>query len=375
MDKIYFNTTEDIRKPSRHLSLEERGMIQALSQQNYSLRKIAAVIGCAHTTIMYELRRGTPEAKSNRGRKHQYAAKRGQKAYNEHRKNSRRPYKIDREDCEPFIQWMAEKIRKQHWSIDVCVGYAKLHKLFALGQIPCTKTLYNMLWQGKLPITLTLFEVPKVLGRKRHRKWVRKNKRIKGRSIEERPAIVVERKEFGHWEVDTVVGRRKGREAVIFTAVEKLTSTCIAIRISNRTSAGVESAMIQLADWYGEKQFCEIFKTMTADNGSEFETFSKFESLGTKIYFAHPYSSWERPQNERQNGMIRDYIPKGTSIERFSDDDILNIADELNQRPRRSLSYHAPIEIFEDILDGIYAIRKNLIRSVQFELAIYDRIL
>ncbi len=214
-----------------------------------------------------------------------------------------------------------------------------------------------MLWHGRLPITL--FDVPKVLSRKRHRKWIRKNKRIKGRSIEERPGIVAERKEFVHWEVDTVVGRRKVREAVIFTAVEKLTSTYIAIRISGRTSVGVESAMNQLADWCGEKYFCKVFKTMTADNGPEFETFSKFESLGTKIYFAHPYSSWERPQNERQNGMLRDYIPKGTSIERFSDDDILNIADELNQRPRRSLGYHAPIELFDDILDGIYAIGKN----------------
>lgn len=108
MDQTYFNTTEDIRKPSRHLSLEERSMIQALKLQGYSLRKIAAVIGFAHTTIMYELRRGTPEAKSNQGRKPQYTAKRGQKAYNEHRRNSRRFYKIDRDNCEPFIQWMAD---------------------------------------------------------------------------------------------------------------------------------------------------------------------------------------------------------------------------------------------------------------------------
>ncbi len=77
MDQTYFNTIEEIRKPNRHLSLEERGMIQALKQQGYSLRKIAAVIGCAHTTIMYELRRGTPEPKSSRGRKPQYTAKRG----------------------------------------------------------------------------------------------------------------------------------------------------------------------------------------------------------------------------------------------------------------------------------------------------------
>lgn len=354
MDQTHFNTTEDIRKPSRHLSLEERGMIQALSQQGYSLRKIAAAIGCAHTTIMYELRRGTPEAKSNRGRKPQYTAKRGQKAYNDNRKNSRRPYKIDRDNCEPFIQWMAVKLREQHWSIDVCVGYARMHNLFAPEQIPCTKTLYNMLWQGKLPITL--FEVPKVLGRKQHRKWVRKNKRLRGRSIDERPSIVDERKEFGHWEVDTVVGHRKGREAVIFTAVEKVTGHCIAIRINGRTSVAVESAVTQMVDMFGARYFGRVFKTMTADNGPEFETLSKFEKLGTRVYFAHPYSSWERPQNERTNGLLRDFIPKGTSIEPYSEEDILNIADELNQRPRRILGYHSPTEMMDAILDEIYAI-------------------
>jgi transposase, IS30 family len=184
-----------------------------------------------------------------------------------------------------------------------------------------------MLWANKLP--LTLFEVPRALRHKRHRKWVRQNKRIKGRCIDERPAIVNDGTEIGHWEVDTVVGQRAGREAVIFTAVEKVTRNYIAIRIPGRTSSGVEAALAQLQDFYGIERFSQIFKTMTADNGPEFETLSKFESLGTKIYFTHPYSSWERPQNERHNGLLRDFIPKGMSMERFSEADILHIADEI----------------------------------------------
>lgn len=94
-----------------------------------------------------------------------------------------------------------------------------------------------MLWANKLP--LSLFEVPRALKHKHRRKWVRKNKRIKGRSIEERPAVVNEGTEIGHWEVDTVVGQRAGREAVVFTAVEKVTRNYIAIRIpdSSRVSA------------------------------------------------------------------------------------------------------------------------------------------
>ncbi len=354
MDQSHFNTVEDVRKSGRHLSLEERGMIQALHRQGLSLRRIAAEIGCAHTTVYYELRRGTPMRKSSRGRAPQYTAKRGHKAYIEHRRNSRKPCKIDSTNCEPFIQWMAEKLKKNRWSLDACVGYAKLHHLFQPEQIPCTKTLYNMLWVGKLP--LSLFDVPRALGRKRHRKWVRKNKRMKGRSIEERPAIVDEGSEIGHWEVDTVVGQREGREAVTFTAVEKVTRNYIAIRIAGRNSAGVEAAMAQLQEQYGIERFSQVFKTMTADNGPEFETFSKFESLGTKIYFTHPYSSWERPQNERHNGLLRDFIPKGMSIEHFTDEDILNMADELNQRPRRILGYHSPTELFDMFLDEVYSI-------------------
>jgi transposase, IS30 family len=144
------------------------------------------------------------------------------------------------------------------------------NQLFTPEQIPCTKTLYNMLWANKLP--LSLFEVPRALRHKRHRKWVRKNKRMKGRSIEERPAIVNDGTEIGHWEVDTVVGQRAGREAVVFTAVEKVTRNYIAIRIPGRTSAGVEAALAQLQELYGIERFSQIFKTMTADNGPEFET-------------------------------------------------------------------------------------------------------
>lgn len=81
-----------------------------------------------------------------------------------------------------------------------------------------------------------------------------------------------------------------------------------------------------------------------------------FESLGTKIYFAHPYSSWERPQNERHNGLLRDFIPKGMSIAHFTDEDVLNMADALNQCPRRILGYRSPTELFDTFLDKVYSI-------------------
>ena len=100
-----------------------------------------------------------------------------------------------------------------------------------------------------------------------------------------------------------------------------------------------EACMVQSAS------SAQIFKTMTADNGPAFENLSQFESLGTKMYFTHPYSSWERAQNERHNGLLRDFIPKGMSMERFSDEDVLNMADTLNQCPGRVLGYHTPSEL------------------------------
>ena len=105
---------------------------------------------------------------------------------------------------------------------------------------------------------------------------------------------------------------------------------------------------------YGGR-FSEVFKTITVDNGSEFSDFAQMEARGTQVYFAHPYTSWERPQNERHNGLFRAFVPKEVSIEQFSDEDVLTAADELNGRPRRKLGYRTPEELFEAFLDSVFA--------------------
>ena len=112
--------------------------------------------------------------------------------------------------------------------------------------------------------------------------------------------------------------------------------------------------MNELHDEYGE-HFSQIFKTITVDNGSEFADFAKVEKWGTKAFFAHPYTAWERPQNERHNGLFRAFVPKGASREQYTDEDILAAADELNGRPRRKLGYRTPEELFEAFLDAVYA--------------------
>lgn len=349
MDCPNYNTEEPERKAGQHLQREDRGAIQHLHRLGYSNRAIARELHCSPTTVGNELRRGTPSRKSSRGRAPGYSAKLGQAMYRSNRGRCHKPHKVTSRT--PFVRWVAQQVREHRWSLDACVGYARLQRLFKETEMVCTKTLYNELWAGQLP--LSLFEVPNALKRRRTKENNHINKRPKGRSIEERPAEVANRVVPGHWEADTVVGLRKGKEAVVLTLVERVTNHYIAIRISGRTSPAVQAAMLDLRAEFGER-FSSVFKTITTDNGPEFEDFAEVEQWGTKVFFAHPYSSWERPVNERHNGMLRAFLPKGASIEKYSAEQVLAFADEMNGHPRKRLGYQTPEELFGTFLDGIY---------------------
>lgn len=350
MDCQKYTTIMPERKRGQHLQREDRGAIQSLVRQGLSGRAIAKELNCSPTTISNELKRGTPPRKSNKGRAPGYSAKRGEAVYRANRTYSKKPHKIAQ--CSSFINWLTDKVRTEHWSLDACVGYARLHNLFPEDEMNCTHTLYNELWAGNLPISVT--EVPDALKRKqRKEKTTRENKKAYSKSIDERPEIAALRVEEGHWEGDTVVGKRDGKESVVFSLVEKVTEAYLAFRIPGKTADAVTAAMKNLKAEYGDK-FSQLFKTITVDNGSEFADFAQAEAWGSKVYFAHPYLSWERAQNERHNGLFRAFIPKGVSMEQFSDEDILMAADKLNGRPRRNLGYHTPEELFDNFLDRVY---------------------
>lgn len=347
MDKYYFTTNDEERKRGQHLRAEERGAIQHLKKLGYSNRAIAKELNCSPSTVGYELKRGMI-GYSGRGRKPCYSAKRGAKVYQSNRSHCKRPNKHFTDTA--FIHWMVEMVHLHKWSFDTCVGRAKLLNLFPPHTIPCTKTLYNLLWRGKLPITL--FALPEVLSRRAHGK-PRIPKRHNGKSIDERPVEVSQRTTFGHWESDTVVGRKKKGESAAFSIVERLTGYYLTIRIQGKTSDGIADAMQQLNNEFGE-HFSQVFRTITTDNGSEFADFANMESLGTGIYFAHPYSSWERPVNERSNRLLRRFLPKGVSMNNYTDEQILMFSDEINAMPRKRLGYRTPEELFEEQLDKIY---------------------
>ena len=130
------------------------------------------------------------------------------------------------------------------------------------------------------------------------------------------------REEIGQWEIDTVVGKRSGSESVVLTIVEKVTDFYIAMKITGKEPLSVMTTMKVLREGYGEK-FPTVFKTVAADNGTEFSERSNLEKYGVLVYFTHPYSSRERPQNERHNHIFRRFVPKGIAIGRYTAEQIL----------------------------------------------------
>ena len=349
MTNNYSTTNFTERKRGQHLGAEERGAIQYLKRLGYSNRAIARELNCSPSTIGYELKRGTTQY-SGKGRKPSYSAKRGATVYRKNRSRCNRNKTVDR--ASEFICWMVKQVKSKKWSFDTCVGVAKARNMFPNTKIPCTKTLYNMLWKNELP--LTLFDIPEALSR-RPRGIPRLFKRQNGKSIDLRPQEVLDRNTFGHWESDTVLGCKRKGEPAIFTIVERLTGYYLSIKIDGKTTDGVKTAMERLHNLYGE-HFSDIFRSITTDNGNEFSAFSSFEKYNTKIYFAHPYSAWERPVNERTNRLLRRFVPKGCSIVNFTDEQILQACDEINAMPRKRLGYSSPEELFEAQLDKIYRI-------------------
>ena len=245
-------------------------------------------------------------------------------------------------------------LKSKNWSVDACVGEATINQLFKPSQMVCTKTLYNYIDLGLLEIRNV--DLPMKLRRNTKPGRNRKNKRILGRSIEERSSTIDSREEFGHWEIDTVIGTKDKNDSVLLTLAERKTRHYIVRKIASKTSHAVLKKLANLKIYFGE-QFNHIFKSITSDNGQEFAELSKVEQeSNVKVYFTHPYASCERGTNERHNGLLRRFIPKGAAINGYSIDDIAFIEEWCNTLPRKILNYCTPEELFEDELDAVYAI-------------------
>ncbi len=164
---------------------------------------------------------------------------------------------------------------------------------------------------------------------------------IRGRvSIDERPAIVNAKQRIGDWEIDTIIG--KNHKGVLLTAVERKSKFTLIKKLANKKADRMANATVNLLGPYQKKVF-----TITSDNGKEFANHDRIaKELKTGFYFAHPYHAWERGLNENTNGLIRQYFPKKSSFDNITDDQVQMVMNRLNNRPRKTLGFATPIEMF-----------------------------
>jgi len=339
------NTTK--MQKGTHLTLDERKKIEDYKNNfGFSNRKIARRLNRAPQTIHTEVKDGTVDQKREQRQNGKvytyyykvYSAQAGQEAYEKARKNSGRKHKWV--ESTAFIDY-ADKVMLEHkWAPDVAVGNAKKNKLFPEKLIPSTTSLYNWIDKG---FTQTInLDLHLKTRRNNKTKKVRENKKILGELIEKRPDIVEAREEFGHWEIDTVIGQKSGDQALL-TLTERKTRYEVIIKIDGKSSEPVNQALSTLQAAAG-KNFPKLFKTITSDNGSEFAGISELLKDVVDVYFTHPYSSWERGTNENHNGMIRRFIPKGTKISEVPQSIIRRVQDWMNHLPRKILGYATPYE-------------------------------
>lgn len=330
------------RPKGHHLTAVERGQIAALHAEKKSNRDIAKVIGVCRQTVANELARGEIDQvkKVNGQRQYSriYSPEAAQAQYVENRRRCHRPLKLTQ--AADFIAYFTARFKEDGWSPDAVVGRAKHDKLYQPAEMVCTATLYSYIEAQLLEIkNIDLLEQT---SRRTKRNANTTHKRmLQGRSIDERPKRVESRREFGHFELDTIVGKRNGQESVIMTLIERKSRFQFMRLIDGRDADSVNYAMRGIIGEYGD-----IIKTITADNGSEFAELESVLNGVATVYYAHPYRSSERGTNEVHNKMVRRDFPKGQSLDTVSPAAVAKVEAKINQLPRRNQDYRTTEEVF-----------------------------
>lgn len=313
------------------LTSEERYMLSALRKQGLSQAAIARSIARSPSTISRELQRNSCPTDGH------YRPSKANRRARYRRSIARRNEQYSHAD----YQLIALFIRRE-WSPEQIVGRLRCEGIQPMSH----ESIYQYIWHDKAmggDLHTYLRQASKKR-RKRYQAYDSRGRLAGKRHISERPKEVEDRQTFGHWEIDTVVGR--GAKDCIVTLVERKTGYLLIGKLCDRTKQQLNQRMLALIAQHDEKHF----KTITADNGTEFHGYADIESASAaRFYFATPHHSWERGTNENTNGLIRQYIPKRTSMARLTQRDCDAIAQKLNARPRKRLGYRTPAECFGEI--------------------------
>jgi IS30 family transposase len=313
----------------RQLTDEDRIEIYAMKQAAKQQKNIAVKLAVHPSTISRELARNA----GLRG----YRPKQAQQKALQRRFNARKAVKMTPET----IEYIESKLAEQHSPEQI----AERMKLDPGWHSPAVshERIYQHIWQDKAGGGI-LYKHLRIGGTRQRRK--RRNSRdmrgtIPNRvGIENRPEIVERKIRIGDWEGDTVIG--KNHQGAMVTLVDRKSKLTLIGKVNRYTCEAVEQMIISLMEMLPRRNY-----TLTVDNGKEFASHkSVAETLQIKVYFADPYSAWQRGLNENTNGLIRRYVPKGSDVRLLADGQVQHIMDRLNNRPRKSLGYLTPNEVF-----------------------------
>ena len=311
----------------RQITSDERYLIATLRQWGFRPAQTATILGRHRSSITREIRRNATRAD---GAYRPFTASERTRG---RRSRSRRHSRFTP------AQWRCvyRCLRKQ-WSPEQIAGRLRRDGVWSISH----ETIYTHIWSDKARGG-SLFRDLRCatkLCRKRHGTYDSRGRLAGKRMIADRPAVIDQRTTVGHWEVDTVVGT--GAPDCVATLVERKTGFTMLGKLRNRTSRGMTQRLRRLI-----RRAPHTFKTMTADNGTEFHDYRAVErTTGLRFYFATPYHSWERGSNENLNGLLRQYLPKRTSLAGLTQRRCDALAWRLNSRPRKRLGYRTPAECF-----------------------------
>ena len=308
------------------ITSDERYRLSALRRQGYGNARIARALGRHRSTVWREVRRNA----------HVDGHYHVQKAIEHSR--ARRWRSRSHPRFKPQQLRLVWKLIRRCWSPEQVAGSLRNSRRLHISH----ETIYRHIWTDMKRGGHLHTYLRGAIKRRRKRYGAYDSRgRLAGKlMIQQRPAHIEQRRQLGHWEIDTVLG--KGSQHCIVSLVERKSGYLQIAKIKARNVEQTSSATIQLISRHPDR-----FKTITADNGTEFHGYADIQkATGVRFYFATPHHAWERGTNENTNGLIRQYLPKGTSMAALTQTQCDDIARELNTRPRKRHGYRTPEQIF-----------------------------
>lgn len=361
-----------------HLNRDQRAQIEILvnevdenGKRIYSNADIANKIGVNRTTIWRELKnriKSKINIRSGRIKNKPYNVEDAQYDADYKRAFSKAVYLV--EQYPKLAKFIEEKIKIDKWAPDVIAGYIESHQLYLQEGFTSisTTTIYRAIHYHLLKVTKD--DTRRMNKFNKEKDCYEQEKQVpeskKNNSIELRPDIINNRERFGDWELDTVISTSKGKHQCLMTLTDRKIRFEIIAKLEGKTSEEVIKKIKKIKSII-KNNLNDIIKSISTDNGSEFSAWKEIqEILNTTVYFCHPYASYEKGTNEKHNGIIRYFIPKGELIENYSSKDIENIANWMNNYPRKIFGYKTPIEMLKEeindnnIFNKIINIQKEL---------------